>query len=78
MVTENQIWCKKGDSRTPFLLIEMYLDDELNESEKREFEKMLNKVPELKKEFELRKNVNHSITETDLMKFRETLKEAFK
>ena len=72
-VTAN-IWFKKGEARTPFFLIEMYLDGELNESEKREFEIMLNKVPELKKELELRNSVNCAITENDLMKFRETLK----
>jgi len=54
-------------------LIEKYLDSELNDSERVEFEELLKTDPTLRKEFIFRKNLHEAIQEDEIMDLREIL-----
>jgi tetratricopeptide (TPR) repeat protein len=59
------------------LYIERYLDGEMSKEEKLWFTRELKGSPYLKKELELRKNLNDAIRETDVIDFRKQLKGVF-
>jgi len=51
-------------------LIEKYLDNEINDNERVEFDVLLKDDLAFKKEFNLRKRINHAIQESDVMDLR--------
>jgi hypothetical protein len=60
------------------VLLEEYLDDLLSERDRILFEEILRNDPELMKEFQLRKDVNEALQESDIMELRNTLDEISK
>lgn len=54
--------------------IEKYLDGEMNDAEKKWFEKELENNPQLQEELELREEVNIAVNEADIMELRDELK----
>lgn len=58
-----------------FELLEKYLDGDLSEKEKINFEELLRNDKELQKECDFRKNVDSAILEDDVMNLRQTMTE---
>jgi len=59
--------------KTKIYLIEKYLDNEINDAERVEFEALLESDLAFKKEFDLRKRIYHAIQERDVMDLREKM-----